>query len=234
LTSGINNAVLGSGAGDALTSGSTNTFIGNSTGNAITTTSGNIMINNTGVAGDTNTIRIGTSQTSNYMQGILGNTPATSTNLVSVDNTTAKLGAIIYVRNQPYTTSNIVCDGGSTSINSMSIRGIPTSPPFPYPITYSQIGPMVFLRLPAFQVTSDSGGSPIIVQLASGIPVALSPSIADENQAITIASSTHTTSLMYKLQITIGGTLNIIASNGQSLATDWGFEEDITFTYTLT
>ncbi len=75
LTTGSNNTGCGFQAGSFLTTGTSNTFIGASSGNNITTTNGNTMIDNTGVAGDTNTIRIGYQATRNFQFGIRGITP---------------------------------------------------------------------------------------------------------------------------------------------------------------
>ena len=54
------------------TTGSSNTALGNSAGSALTTGSNNIDIGNVGVAAESNTIRIGTTQTAAFMSGISG------------------------------------------------------------------------------------------------------------------------------------------------------------------
>jgi hypothetical protein len=57
---GSGNTALGVGAGSTITTGSNNLLLGVNTGNLLTTGDNNIMIGNTGVAGDTNVVRIGT------------------------------------------------------------------------------------------------------------------------------------------------------------------------------
>jgi hypothetical protein len=65
---GIENTAIGSGAGVAITTGTNNIAIGYHAGGTLTTGSGNIYINaNAGTASESNTIRIGTSQTACYI-----------------------------------------------------------------------------------------------------------------------------------------------------------------------
>jgi len=75
-SSGINNAAFGVNALYGNTTGSTNIGIGFSAGFNLTTGSNNIDIGNFGVAGESNTIRIGIAgtQTNTYVAGIYGAT----------------------------------------------------------------------------------------------------------------------------------------------------------------
>ena len=71
-TTGGDNTATGSGALENNTTGSSNIAVGSSAGFSLTTGSNNIEIGNVGVAGESNTIRIGTSatQTSTFVAGI--------------------------------------------------------------------------------------------------------------------------------------------------------------------
>ena len=73
-TTGVQNTANGAFALNNNTSGSYNIALGILAGTSLTTGNFNIDIGNTGVAGDTNTIRIGTAgwQTANYIAGIAG------------------------------------------------------------------------------------------------------------------------------------------------------------------
>src|SRR5580658_526563 len=72
------------------TTGSTNTAFGYQAGSNITTGGSNIMIGNQGEATDDHVIRIGGSQTSAFMAGILGNALASAANVVI--NSSGQLG----------------------------------------------------------------------------------------------------------------------------------------------
>jgi trimeric autotransporter adhesin len=73
-TSGINNTALGADALYGNTTGSTNIGIGFAAGFSLTTGSNNIDIGNLGVAGESNTIRVGTAgtHTATFIAGIKG------------------------------------------------------------------------------------------------------------------------------------------------------------------
>jgi hypothetical protein len=93
-TTGANNTALGYNALPVVTTGSTNIAIGSGAGGTLTTGSGNIYINaNAGSTTEANTIRIGTSQTTCYIQGIVGVNVGTSA-AVRVNNATGQLGTI--------------------------------------------------------------------------------------------------------------------------------------------
>jgi hypothetical protein len=75
LTSGVQNTAVGSGAGSALTTGSNNTILGYNTGTSTTTGSNNIYIDGSGAAAPANessTIRVGSTHTRCFIQGIDG------------------------------------------------------------------------------------------------------------------------------------------------------------------
>src|ERR1700731_56966 len=94
-TTGANNTAIGAYALDNLTAGLFNIAIGDHAGNNYTGTEfNNIDINNLGVAGESNVIRIGSSQTATYGTGILGETTGSKmTSTVLVDNN-GQLGTI--------------------------------------------------------------------------------------------------------------------------------------------
>lgn len=95
LTTGSNSTIIGNNAGSSITTGANDILIGNNSGSNYTGAETNdIIIGNTGVLGESNTTRIGSTgvQTSAYMSGIY-NQPFGGTNgVVFVDNTD-KLGS---------------------------------------------------------------------------------------------------------------------------------------------
>ena len=88
-TTGDNNTAMGK---DALlnNSGSFNIALGGGAGLSLTTGDSNIDIGNAGVATESNTIRIGSTQTRAFIAGILGNGPFGCD--VSIDAVTGQLG----------------------------------------------------------------------------------------------------------------------------------------------
>ncbi len=93
-TTGNYNTAIGDGALGGNTTGSENIAVGDTAGNILTTGSNNIDIGNQGVAGESNTIRIGTTstQTAAYMAGIWGGNPGGGLSPVYV-NASGQLGA---------------------------------------------------------------------------------------------------------------------------------------------
>ena len=77
-TTGDNNVAVGNNALFNSTTGSNNTALGTAAGLALTTGSNNVEIANKGVAGEANTIRVGTvgTQTATYVAGVSGATVA--------------------------------------------------------------------------------------------------------------------------------------------------------------
>lgn len=70
-TTGSNNTASGYFALAANTTGTNNIAVGKNAGNLLTTGSNNIAIGHTGVAGESNVIRIGTSQTDTFLAGVI-------------------------------------------------------------------------------------------------------------------------------------------------------------------
>jgi hypothetical protein len=95
-TTGINNTAIGLNALFDNTTGSNNTALGAFAGSHLTTGSGNIDINNAGVAGESDTIRIGNTQSATYIAGISGQTASQGT-LVFI-NSDGKLGTMVSSR----------------------------------------------------------------------------------------------------------------------------------------
>lgn len=98
VSTGGYNTACGAQSLNAITTGSNNTALGVFSGSNLTVNdSSNIIIGNVGTAGLNNTIKIGTQgsgagqQSTTYMAGIWGSTPAATSNVVFVDNT-GKLG----------------------------------------------------------------------------------------------------------------------------------------------
>jgi trimeric autotransporter adhesin len=71
-TTGSNNTAVGDRALQNNTTGGSNIAIGFQAGLNVTTGSNNIDINNTGVAGESNTIRIGGTQTKTFIAAFVG------------------------------------------------------------------------------------------------------------------------------------------------------------------
>jgi hypothetical protein len=92
-TTGSNNTAVGDRALQNNTTGDSNIAIGQA-GLNVTTGSNNIDINNTGVAGESNTIRIGGTQTKTFVAGIRGATTGLDVLPVLVD-TNGQLGTLV-------------------------------------------------------------------------------------------------------------------------------------------
>ena len=84
-TTGIANTAIGGGALFHNTTGSVNVAVGDFAGGNLTTGDVNIDILNPGVAGETNTIRIGVTQTRAFIAGIFGTNVSGSTVVVNSD-----------------------------------------------------------------------------------------------------------------------------------------------------
>jgi len=68
------NTALGNGAGGQISTGSNNIALGSGAGSLLTSGDNNIDIGSAGIAGEANTIRVGTAQTSTFIAGISGAT----------------------------------------------------------------------------------------------------------------------------------------------------------------
>jgi hypothetical protein len=90
-TAGANNTASGIGALNQNTIGNGNIGLGILGGAALTTGDNNIDIGNVGVAGESNTIRVGTGQTATYIAGISGVNQGTAA-AVFINTTTGQLG----------------------------------------------------------------------------------------------------------------------------------------------
>jgi hypothetical protein len=90
-TAGGNNTASGFGALSQNTVGNGNIGLGVNGGVALTTGDNNIDIANVGVAGESNTIRVGTGQTATYIAGISGVNQGTAA-AVFINTTTGQLG----------------------------------------------------------------------------------------------------------------------------------------------
>lgn len=72
LIAGSQNVFVGWHAGDSLTSGSNNILIGAGSGDSLTTGSNNIYLGSLNGAAESNTLRLGTNQTSAHIAGVFG------------------------------------------------------------------------------------------------------------------------------------------------------------------
>jgi len=95
LVGGDENTAIGQNTLTGLVSGDRNIAIGVSTGIALTgTDSDNILINNSGVVGDNNAIRVGTSQTSCFVQGIRGVATGVADAVPVLVDSTGQIGTV--------------------------------------------------------------------------------------------------------------------------------------------
>jgi hypothetical protein len=118
-TSGSNNTASGWGALQSNTSGSNNIAIGQQAGFNLTTGSNNIDIGNVGLAGESNTIRIGTrgTQKATVIAGIYG-TPVSGAAVVV--SSTGRLG--VTVSSERYKTA--ISPMGSNTANLRQLRPV--------------------------------------------------------------------------------------------------------------
>src|SRR5205814_36080 len=91
---GVENTGLGYSALSALTTGNGNTALGTNAGSLLTTGNYNIDIGHPGLAGDSNTIRLGdsTAQTNAYIAGIFANAAILSDAAPVIIDSTGHLG----------------------------------------------------------------------------------------------------------------------------------------------
>ena len=117
--SGFGNTALGA---DALenTTGGENIAIGHLGGFSLTTGSKNIMIGNQGTASDDSTIRIGASQTSTFIAGIVGNTLTNPANVVIDSN--GQLGVQVTLSSRRY--KEDIQDMGDASRGLLRLRPV--------------------------------------------------------------------------------------------------------------
>jgi Chaperone of endosialidase len=94
LNTASNNTAVGRDALSSNTTGNSNIALGLLAGSNVTTTSNNIFVGNAGSAGDSGTIRIGTSQSSYFAAGIRGVTTANNNAIPVVIDSAGQLGTI--------------------------------------------------------------------------------------------------------------------------------------------
>jgi hypothetical protein len=171
-TIGTNNVALGTSALGANTTGSGNTALGYAAGLNVTTTGNNIFIDNYGVAGDSNRIRIGDTQTETFIAGINGNT--TAGGVAVFVNSLGELGISISSRRF----KEDIADVGGVSERLLALR--PVS--FRYtkeaagegerPVEYGLLAEEVAEVFPEL-VAYDEGGEPWTVRYHLLVPLLL-------------------------------------------------------------
>jgi hypothetical protein len=121
-TSGSSNTASGTGALQNNTTGSNNIAIGVLAGVSLTTTNDNIDIGNVGVAGDANTIRIGTAltQTATFIAGIRGVTTANANAVAVLVDSAGQLGTVSSSRR----VKDDIADMGGASHALMKLRPV--------------------------------------------------------------------------------------------------------------
>ena len=121
-TSGSINTASGEGALLNNTTGSNNIAIGYRAGISLSTTDNNIDIGNVGVAGDANTIRIGTAltQTATFIAGIRGVTTANANAVAVLVDSAGQLGTVSSSRR----VKDEIADMGGASHALMKLRPV--------------------------------------------------------------------------------------------------------------
>ncbi|MFZ3210820.1 MAG: tail fiber domain-containing protein, partial [Terriglobales bacterium] len=118
-TTGSNNSAFGEGALFSLNGGSNNLALGGLAGSSLTgTESNNIYLANNGVAGESNTARIGTDLTAVFITGISGRTSASGVGVFI--NTAGQLGTITSSRRFKHD----IADMGAESDLLMKLRPV--------------------------------------------------------------------------------------------------------------
>jgi len=121
-TTGDSNTASGQSALVSNTTGSNNIAIGYLAGISLSTTDNNIDIGNEGVAGDANTIRIGTdlTQTATFIAGIRGVTTANANAVAVVVDSAGQLGTVSSSRR----VKDNIADMGGASHALMKLRPV--------------------------------------------------------------------------------------------------------------
>jgi len=94
LATGSNNTAVGNSSGEALTTGNDNVFLGNLSGSNVTTGGNDILIGHAGVSTESNTTRIGTTQTKAFVAGIRGVTTGAADGLPVLVDSNGQLGTV--------------------------------------------------------------------------------------------------------------------------------------------
>jgi hypothetical protein len=169
LTTGTVNTALGIGTLQSLTTGAGNIGIGNLAGSNCTgNESFNIYIANSGVAAESNAIRIGgATQNAAYIVGINGATTLASAVPVVIDSNN-KLGTNGFYQTQ---TSTI-------TFQASDLNGTPQGGPnLSFPVTMTRIGNLVTIDFPqvSFTPTNSPGDYPVIYTANAALPAAYIP-----------------------------------------------------------
>jgi hypothetical protein len=127
VTSGTNNTGFGNSVLGAINTGSYNLGLGNISGSNYTSSeSSNILLLNSGVAGESNVIRIGTQGTGTgqqskcFVAGINGNTLGGTPSAVTIDTSTGQLGVAAFPSSSISITGNT---GGALTGNAFTFTG---------------------------------------------------------------------------------------------------------------
>lgn len=189
LTSATGNTMVGVGVGPSITSGLNNTLYGNTAGSAYASNETNNVIvgRNSGVVGDFNTTRIGSTQTRAFIAGIYGITPAGPTQYAIIDSS-GQIGSATL----PATTTTAsgtlssVTPAASTSYNLV------------------KVGNSVTLQINA--VTPTVAGSQATITF-SILPVGFRPAITIEFAIAFMSGGVYDTGLVGTIEITSSGSI---------------------------
>lgn len=215
----------------SVTTGTDNLALGYNAGSAITTTSNNIFLMNTGVLGDANKIRIGTSgqHTSCHISGIYNNILPSTGLAIGIDPSTLQLEV-----EEQYTIPSAVMTLSSGVISSSSLRGVAQGTAGTMNgIRLSRVGRIVTLSIPAFQINSDTGTPATIIVAASGsIPSSFRPSLYNVKNPVTVFDNSLISDQNAFCEIETAG--GIFITRSASFTTNYGLNQgDFITTYMI-
>lgn len=230
ITSGLRNTVIGFNSGQGITTGLSNTIIGDIAGNTIVGGTGNIIINNTGVAGDTQTIRIGSSQTKAFIAGINGQ-PVAAGGLAVVCDSTGKLGTVPVLSGQYeqlISPGNCGTDGGAANV-PLTAGTVPTAYISTVGNVFSILAPGIFI----FSLQMQSM-SPSTAYLTSITKNGVADNSASTLMGLTISGVENALNQTYQLTCTVGQTVGFVIRGKDQIGTtvpSWSTGGKINVTY---
>jgi hypothetical protein len=158
--------------------------------------------------------------------GVFGATPATS-QLMTI-NAAGALGSVAtfettYAAN-PIATNNMTL--GTGTIAAMTVRGVSTLTPFPITMDVSTAGKEVTLRIPAFSITTTSGGPGTVVNFSGALPSIYWPTTNQVMQGVLMNSGGATiSSAVNYITISSAGVITLTVQT-TAWSTPFGFPND--------
>ena len=180
-SSGTSNVALGPNTLRNVTSGGGNIAIGESAGSAVTTGNGNILIGQSGVAGESNTTRIGGSKT--FINGIRGVTTTVPNAIPVLIDGSGQLGTVSSSRRY----KENIADMGDASSRIRALRPVAFRYKQPYadgakPVQYGLIAEEVAEVFPELAVFNEAG-EPETVKYQDLTPLLLNEFLKERERA---------------------------------------------------